>query len=120
MRGMPGMLGKVHEMFKRVAAILPYVMSMLNYRELNIADFHLLVVEARQKVYRLYVGRDGKQYCHYDTGRFESLDDAVMAASKGFNPEPFLLFPFAPYSREEALERAPDAFDDLLRRRESK
>lgn len=64
------------------------------------------------------MGQDGKHFCHYDTGSFKSLDAAMSAARAGFNPEPFILFPYTPYSRQEILERAPDAVSDLLKGRE--
>lgn len=88
---------------------------MLPYRELREQGFSLLVVEAKPGTYRLYVGQDGQRFCNYDTGQFESLDEAVTAARAGFSPEPFLLFPYAPYSRREVLERAPDAIEHLMR-----
>ncbi len=79
-------------------------------------DLHLLVVESELGTYRLYVGQDGKRFCHYDTGQFENLDKAAGAAQAGFDPEPFRLFPLAPYSREEVLTKAPDALEDPLRK----
>lgn len=75
----------------------------------------MLIVEAKPGTYRLYVGQDGRHYCNYDTGQFESLDLAVSAARTGFKPEPFLLFPWTPYSREQVLEQAPDAIEHLMR-----
>ena len=64
---------------------------MLNYRELDVSGFRLLVVEAAPKLYHLYVGHDGKHYCHYDSGHFEDLDLAAAAALDGFDPQPFSL-----------------------------
>lgn len=71
----------------------------------------MLVVEKEPGLYRLYVGIDSERYCHYDTGNFRSLDEALEAARNGFDPTPFLLFPFTPYSREHLLREAPHAFD---------
>lgn len=93
------------------------VIGLLEYRELRIGEYHLLVVEPEPGKYRLYVGRDRQRYCHYDTGQFEDLDRAARAAQSGFDPEPFRLFPVAPYSREDVLEHAPDAVADLTGQR---
>lgn len=84
---------------------------MLPHEELSVKDLHLLVVEKETGIYRLYVSQDRRNYCHYDTGQFESLQAAREAARQGFDPKPFRMFPYAPYSRQEVLEKAPHAFD---------
>ena len=73
-----------------------------------------MVVEAQPGTYRLYVGKGSKDYCHYDTGYFGNIDEAAIAARQSFNPEPFNLFPWAPYARDRVLEEAPDAWDDIV------
>lgn len=74
-----------------------------------------MIVQAIANSYRLYVGTDRRTYCHYDTGEFPNLDVAVKTAKQGFNPDPFLAFPDAPFSRAEVLDKAPDAFEALER-----
>jgi hypothetical protein len=89
------------------------VTGLHQYRELRQQGFSLLLVEAQPGMYRLYVGQDGQRYCHYDTGKHENLDTAAEAAGTWFDPGPFLLFPWTPYSREEVLGRASDALDEI-------
>jgi len=84
---------------------------MLPYRELSVGKFCLLVVEKESGFYRLYVGLDGEHYCHYDLGSFKNLDEAANAAQRGFDPGPFLAFPYAPFRRAEVLMKAPHGFE---------
>ena len=91
------------------------MVNLGEYRELNISDFKLLVVMSEPGIYRLYVSRDGQNYCHYDTGNFEDAEAAARAARSGFDSEPFRIFPWTPYSRKHVLERVPDALEDLQR-----
>jgi hypothetical protein len=81
--------------------------DVLPYRELRLGQFHLLVVERVPSQHRLYVGVDGTHYSHYDSGSFRTIDDAAEAARRGFDPGPFLAFPYAPLKREDVLEQAP-------------
>lgn len=86
---------------------------MLPHEEYSIGSFHLLLVKSGQRDYRLYVSADRENYCHYDSGEFKSLKQAAEAARTGFNPAPFFLFPYAPFTRKEVLETAPHGFDSL-------
>ena len=84
---------------------------MLPYREMRIEQIELLVVEREPGLYRLYVRTDRERFAHYDSGSFRSLDDASKAARQGFDPGPFLMFPYAPLKRDDVLERAPHGFE---------
>lgn len=86
---------------------------MYCYREEIVNGFYLLVLEKEPKLYRLYVSKDGEYYCHYDTGQFRNLEEALVSAKSGFDPAPLLLFPFTPYSKKEVIEKGPHAFDRL-------
>lgn len=85
---------------------------MLPYRETRVGKYHLLFVEKALGTYRLYVGTDGRRYCHYDTGEFQSLQDAFDAGVRGFDSSPFDLFPVTPFSKRDILSRAPHGFDE--------
>jgi hypothetical protein len=87
------------------------VPSTLPYRETKVGKYYLLTVEKASGLYRLYVGIDGKRYCHYDTGEFRSLQEALDAGLRGFDPTPFDLFPVTPFSKKDILARAPHGFD---------
>lgn len=86
---------------------------MLPHEHFAIKDFDLLVVEKSPGSYRLYVSKDGRKYCHYDTGAFRNLGEAAEAAKRGFDPKPFLVFPYAPFSREQVLEVGPHGFNTV-------
>ena len=86
---------------------------MFLYRESTTDGFHLLVVEREPGFCRLYVGTDGEHFCHYDSGEFTSVDDAMKAARLGFDPGAYLAFPWAPFKRKDVIEQAPHGFDLL-------
>ena len=86
---------------------------LLPHEEFQVQTYHLLVVQSDPGTYRLYVGQDGKRYCHYDTGTFRNLKEAVDAARRGFDPAPFEFFPYAPFTRDRILAEAPHGFDFL-------
>lgn len=87
--------------------------SDLPFYEARVGKYHLLFLEAAPGSYRLYVGTDRKRYCHYDTGEFRNLRDAVDSGLRGFDPTPYEIFPVTPFSRDEILATAPHAFDRL-------
>lgn len=84
---------------------------MPDYVERKLGKYHLLFVEKSPCTYYMYVGLDGKRYCHYDAGGFNSLNEAANVGTRFFDPAPFELFPFTSITREEVLTRAPHAFD---------
>lgn len=81
--------------------------GILPYRETKLGDFHLLVGEKEPGLYRRYVGKDGERFCHYDSGHFQSLEEAYEAALEGFDAGAFLLFSVAPFARQQVLKEAP-------------
>ena len=90
---------------------------LLPHREFQVQGYGLLVVQSEPGTYRLYFGKDGERYCHYDTGNFKSLAEAEVAARRGFDPAPFEFFPYAPFTRDRILAEAPHGFDSLNERK---
>ncbi|MDI6892925.1 MAG: hypothetical protein QMD08_08115 [Actinomycetota bacterium] len=60
---------------------------------------------------RMYVSQDGEMYCHYDTGQFDSLEEAAETGVRHFDPGVFFLFPLTPFKKEDVIKDAPHAFD---------
>lgn len=86
----------------------------MEYIEREARGFRLLFVRIPgTDTVRMYVSRDGKMYCHYDTGRFNSLKEAAETGVRHFDPGVFLLFPLAPFKKEDVIKVAPHAFDSV-------
>src|SRR3989304_6224588 len=87
----------------------------LPYRDAKVKGFHLLIVEKEPSLYRLYVSPNGIMFCHYDSGQFENIDVALQEIVKNFDSTAFEIYPFTSFTRNEVLEKAPHASEELRR-----